>query len=393
MKTIGPLRVLALFLLIAPLASGELQSESIQEGVNILSRTVMNNIIVENYIGGKKFYDASPLLAATLLSTEVYPAPREDYRLKIETPVEKLERDVYDIAAEQVQEKFFDRKIIVLARGDLSADSMAGVAYAKSQNAPILLTRSDDMPEATLSAIQNLAPQKIIILGGERAISKDLEESLKRIQTPKPMISPEDWPVIDVDVSRIWGPTRYETAVEIAKKMEFTEVIVVTDGENPSVEAAIIAAEYRAPLLYVTSTRVPDAVGEFLSENKLNYLGRPMRIMLVDVDTTVGEEIRNITLTRELGAELEVVITNRDDHDVWVDLLVDRITLTKEVKSGLTHSFGVFDLDVGEHDLKIRWLDPSTDEFYEKTTKVTLDIQEKARKEMFVDLHTLSERK
>jgi hypothetical protein len=52
-----------------------------------------------------------------------------------------------------------------------------------------------------------------------------------------------------------------ETAVELAKSLEEQyfefETIVIADGKAPRPEAAIIAAEYKAPVVYVFENRIP----------------------------------------------------------------------------------------------------------------------------------------
>ncbi|MFQ5816046.1 MAG: cell wall-binding repeat-containing protein [Candidatus Hydrothermarchaeaceae archaeon] len=377
-KTTSPLILLvALVFSMAPEVGGAPSLVPIVEGVNILTTAMMDDIIIDRTLHYASFYEAPSALATTLITTNGYPAPRWAYRHMLKRPVEEIEGDVYEVAAERVSKNFSFENTIVIARGDLPVDSIAAAAYAKSQNLPVLLTRPEEVPGFVLNTIQRLRPKKIIILGGEVAVSAGVEEDLRGI----------------ADAERVWGETRYETAVEIARRAVNLKTIVVTNGENPSMEAVIIGAEYRAPIIYVTPTGIPDSVKEFLTENKLNSEGRPMKIVLVDVNATVGEEIRNLTLTRELGAKLEVMVVNNDNSDLYVDLYIDKYQKIQQVKSGVSLSYGVFKLDVGEHNLRIRWLDPSTDEFYEKEEKVTLSMGEEASRTLYVDLHTFAERK
>jgi putative cell wall-binding protein len=185
--------------------------------------------------------------------------------------------EMYDIAAEKVLRKYAFASAIIIARGDNPVDSMAAIAYAKQKDLPILLTRPNELPEPTLNAIQNLKPNKIIIIGGHMAVSTKVENQLKEIAY----------------VERIWGETRHETAVETASKIDNLDTIVITDGENPSVDALIVAAEYGAPLLYVTGSNVPQRAEEFIVEHKTTKAyDRATKVVIADIDRKVSTEIQ-----------------------------------------------------------------------------------------------------
>ena len=94
---------------------------------------------------------------------------------------------------------------VVLAYGLNYADALAGVPLAKAMNAPILLTTLKTLPAETLAEIERLKAKKVIILGGTSAVSADVEKVL----TDKKL-----------EVERIAGKTRFETAAKIADKMQ-----------------------------------------------------------------------------------------------------------------------------------------------------------------------------
>ncbi len=96
-------------------------------------------------------------------------------------------------------------KTVVLAFGLNYADALAGVPLAKAMNAPILLTTLKTLPAETLAEIERLNAKKVIILGGTSAVSADVEKAL----TDKKL-----------EVERIAGTTRFETAAKIADKMQ-----------------------------------------------------------------------------------------------------------------------------------------------------------------------------
>jgi hypothetical protein len=222
----------------------------------------MNDVI--RYLGltYKQFYDTSLTtggtelsLAATLISVGEYPDV-SDMGVVLKMPVKNLTGDIYRISSEKALRRYLYTNPLIIARGDIPADSMVAVAtatgYAKTKNVPILLTRPDELPDETLTAVKKLNPKKIIVVGGPVAVSTEIELELKDIAT----------------VERIWGPTRYETAVELAKTTENPMRIVIMEGQNPTADGVITAAGFKAPLIYVKPEEVPQSVKDYLSKHK-----------------------------------------------------------------------------------------------------------------------------
>lgn len=92
--------------------------------------------------------------------------------------------------------------LVVLARGDVFADALAGTYLAGINNAPILLTRSDGLPAETDQAINDAGATRVIILGGVNAISPAVEEHLR---------------AKGLAVERVGGVDRYETSALVAR--------------------------------------------------------------------------------------------------------------------------------------------------------------------------------
>ncbi|WP_425806853.1 cell wall-binding repeat-containing protein [Desulfitobacterium sp. Sab5] len=93
----------------------------------------------------------------------------------------------------------YGAKTVVLARADNFPDALAGTPLAYGLNAPILLTDAATLSSDTENEIDRLAPQDIIILGKEGAISSSIEETLKK----------------NYNVTRLGGQDRYETAAPL----------------------------------------------------------------------------------------------------------------------------------------------------------------------------------
>jgi len=183
----------------------------------------------------------------------------------VEKPAQSFEEDIYSYSAEVALFKYYNAREVVVARGDLEVDAYAAVSLAESRDSPVLLTRTSELPDEVLSAIQKIKPRKVIIVGGEEAVSKGVEERLRDI----------------AGVERIGGETRVETSVDIAWKIAPEKVIIT--GFEPGIEAAVASHLYNAPIIYVSPERL-EPVLSFLEAY------RP-KMLFIDVDDQVKERI------------------------------------------------------------------------------------------------------
>lgn len=142
-------------------------------------------------------------------------------------------------------------KTVVLAYGLSYADALAGVAYAAKLNAPILLTNTDTIPDETLGEIKRLGAKKVIILGGEGAVSSKAEQVLKKSK---------------LTTERIAGTTRFATAAQIAVKLQeqtqkAPEDIFFVYGLNyaDALSVSTVAAAKNAPIIYLKKDGELDA--------------------------------------------------------------------------------------------------------------------------------------
>jgi hypothetical protein len=264
-------------------------------GVISLTPQVLLEIIQNYKLNDKSFWTVPLSVAAALVLTGEYPTPMnplvqgilvkpikillEPFRVfkgkRLESP--KAVEDIYEFVTGKVLKKYQKADVVVISVREPPVDSLAAIAYAKSINAPILLVEHNELPDLTFNAVLALNPKKIIIVGGKVAISEEVEARLKNI----------------APTERIWGPTRYETAVELAKKLD-PEVIVVTDGENPSIDAAIIAERYKAPILYVKKNEIPHAVRRYIVEHKKTKDGKEVTVITAGLEKAIEAEVQSL---------------------------------------------------------------------------------------------------
>ncbi len=251
----------------------------IKERVNVLGPELTRCILDERKLRYETFYVLPNTIAASAAVGGKYSVPSDPLvSAGLANSLEIKPVSIYEEAASQVLQKFKQSKMLLLARGDLPVDSMAAVAFARLEKIPILLTEPKGLPEATLNAIALLGPAKVIVVGGEVAVSKSVEVELSK-----------NW-----QVERVWGETRYETAVELASMVKDPEIVVVTDGSIPSVDAILVSAEYRAPLLYVNGEFVPHAVRKYLLEHRETSTGKELKLVAVGVNKKALIEMQGL---------------------------------------------------------------------------------------------------
>jgi putative cell wall-binding protein len=127
---------------------------------------------------------------------------------------------------------------VVIGRGDIAIDSLTGSVLAKKYNSPLLLTFGDRVPDSVVTEIRRLNPSKIYILGGENAISKQVESTIDSIN--------------NATITRLSGSGRYDTASKVANEVgQAKEIFIATGNENSpdALSAGAIAASKQAPIL------------------------------------------------------------------------------------------------------------------------------------------------
>ncbi|EHQ90653.1 cell wall-binding protein [Desulfosporosinus youngiae DSM 17734] len=167
----------------------------------------------------------------------------------------------YDTAA-AIAEAYFGSgtDLVILARGDISADALPAVPLAKLCNAPLLLTEPDQLPSGVLNTIERLRAKKVIIIGGPGAVGDSVEAVLK---------------ADGLTVERIYGETHYDTAYEIAKRVGGAsgQAVIVNGDMYEKTFADVLSisawAGYNGiPILYADSGKdsLPTGTAKALAE-------------------------------------------------------------------------------------------------------------------------------
>ena len=145
----------------------------------------------------------------------------------------------YATAVDISKNTFESANTVVIASGEDYADALAGVPYAKSIGAPILLTTKNKLPAETLAEIKGIGAKKAVILGGKGAVSDSVKKELEKA---------------GLKTERISGSSRYATAANIAEKTNSApdEVFfVVGTSYADALSISSVAAIKNAPVIYI----------------------------------------------------------------------------------------------------------------------------------------------
>lgn len=146
------------------------------------------------------------------------------------------------------------------------------------EDAPILLSESHQIPGAVLKEILRLKPNRIILIGGTKALSESIEEQLKAVEEQLREFAEQQGQELKdfaFSLERIEGANRYATAVKIAQRiwsktsgngktgneasMSGKTVFLASGTDFPDALAiASYAARFHIPILLTESNRLPE---------------------------------------------------------------------------------------------------------------------------------------
>ena len=171
-------------------------------------------------------------------------------------------------------------------------DALAGGSAATLAGSPVLLVEPGSVPTATADELRRLQPSNIVVLGGAAAVSETVVAALGGFTSG--------------EVTRVAGPTRYETAAMISKQtFRNAPVAYVATGEAfpDALTGGVPAAMQAGPVLLVTRDGIPAATASELGRlqaRRIVVLGGTSA-----VSAAVEAQLRGFTVgtvTREAGA-------------------------------------------------------------------------------------------
>jgi N-acetylmuramoyl-L-alanine amidase len=149
------------------------------------------------------------------------------------------------------QEGWTSAQTVLLARADDFPDSLVSVPLSKRLNAPILLTYPDQLDSVVLEELKRLGSKHVVILGGAGVMGETITSPLEQANLT--------W-------ERIGGTDRYDTAVQVAKRLGGNGQVILTSGENFPDALAIgpYAGQTETPILLTAKSELPKVTQDTL---------------------------------------------------------------------------------------------------------------------------------
>lgn len=192
---------------------------------------------------------------------------------------------------------------VIVANGDVFADSLTGTALAGKHDAPVLLTRSNQLHEETEQEIERLGAKKVVVLGGRTSISESIEESLENSGRT---------------VERFDGADRYEVAANIAAHLMEGHTgkrdVFLANGDKfaDALSIAPVAARKQVPILLTRQASLHQSVRDLLPRiNSVTIIGGTASIS-EDIEAFLKQQ--GITTLRLAGSNRYEVNRNIIDH-------------------------------------------------------------------------------
>lgn len=157
--------------------------------------------------------------------------------------------DRYDTAGALARLSGTSVPVAYVATGADYPSALVGAARAVDQGGPMLLTRSGSLPPATVTALQAIRPQRIVVVGDASEVSGSVVSSLAAYATSGV-------------VERVGGTTPAQTAADLAGQYPVGPdvVYVATASLFPDALAAAARAGHQGgPVLLTGTTSLPQA--------------------------------------------------------------------------------------------------------------------------------------
>lgn len=189
-------------------------------------------------------------------------------------PTVRLEgKDRYATAA-LIAAQFTDADEVFVATGQDYPDALAAAARAGALDSPVLLVKSDHLPNDTATALDALAPESIRLLGGTTAVNPTVEAALA------------EW----APVERVEGEARdgrYGTAAALAEDYDEAAVVFVSTGQDwpDALAGSAWAGAEGGPMLLTQATHLPGITADSVAR-----LGAP-EVIVLGGDTAITQTV------------------------------------------------------------------------------------------------------
>lgn len=193
-------------------------------------------------------------------------------------PTEELTgEDRYETGGE-ISKDWDKADYAVLVSGFSIVDAMTATPFAYAKDAPILLTEEDKLHEIAKQDLKRLDTKKVYIIGGENTLTDNVKKQVEEM---------------GIKVERIFGSDRYETSLELAKKLDTIKdvsEIALVNGQKSLADAVSVgaaAAEKNMPIMLSDNNNKIPQGEEFIKSKDIS------KTYIVGGENSVGKELES----------------------------------------------------------------------------------------------------
>lgn len=259
----------------------------------------------------KVHYDDSKLEKVTNQRLDAYYDTKNREGNKPQFTVHELVgKDRYQTAVNVSNEGWDRADNVVIVNSNSMVDALSATPFAKSVNAPILLTENNSLNSETKKEISRLNAKNIYVIGGQAAVSSSVTRELR---------------YMNLSIDRIGGNDRYETSLEIAKKLgDVSEIAVVNGltGLPDAVSIAPVAADKSIPIVLASPNEGTNVFDQYIKDNniKTSYIIGSKAAISNEISNKLPnpERLGGIDRNETNAVILEKFYTNKELNNIFV---------------------------------------------------------------------------
>lgn len=167
----------------------------------------------------------------------------------------------YETAYHVVNSMSYDSDTLILATGENYPDALVANALAATLDAPLLLTKTKELSKEVKTYLEEQDIKKVILMGGNQAISEAVSDELKELK---------------LEVNRIKGENRFDTArlvfEQVIKAHPTQKSMLVANGHrfSDALVAGPFSVQEKMPVVLVDYKSVSNTVLDSVLEAKMN---------------------------------------------------------------------------------------------------------------------------
>lgn len=214
--------------------------------------------------------------------------------------------DRYKTSVEVSKKAFTNSTDVVLVGGEVLADGLTATPLASQKGAPILLTQAGKLNADTKAEIERLGSKNVTIVGGTSSVSEAVASELR---------------AMGVKVERVYGQDRFETSLEVAKRITTVNTVYVAEGNAmaDALSISAVAGEKKQPILLTAKNSMSKDVAKFIEDKNVNAY-----VIGGSVSKEVSNNLDKITKSSK-------VLAGADRYDTNAKVLAEFGATVKEV--------------------------------------------------------------